>query len=164
MADNFESTLGRLLDQYDEKRQAVAARVAQVKAEKLAFIEDFAQLRRAVIRPVFEVLGGALRARGHAFTITEEESTEEGAKATEAKISINIMPVGPEGFPTLPEQGATLSFVTRHYTRSVEIRGGNIASQSDGAVGRRGDYQLSQITPALVQEKLLSLVGDIVKK
>jgi hypothetical protein len=164
VSDNFGAELDRLLDQYDEKRRAVTARKEQVKADEAAFLAEFAELRRSVIRPVFEAVGAALRARGHASTIVEEDyAIQSGGKSTEAKISILIAVAGGDGASPRPDQSPSLAFVTRHYNRAVEIHGGNVSSQSAPSAGPRGEYQLRQITTELVREKLLALIADIAR-
>jgi len=164
LAADFDAELATLLDQYDEKRSAVAARMRQIKADELAFLDEFASLRRSVVRPVFEAVGTVLKARGHDFSIFEDEYTfEQGGKTTEARISIRILPAAPDGSFPGPEQCPSLAFATRHYNRVVEIHGGLVASRSGGSAGPRGEYQLTQITTELVRKELLKLVAEIAR-
>ncbi len=164
MAVDFDSELGKLLDQYDEKRSAVAARMRQVKADEVAFLDEFANLRRSVVRPVFEAAGEVLKARGHDFSISEDEyAFEKGGNTTEAKISICILPAGPDGAAPRPEQCPSLAFATRYYNRVVEIHSTSLVPRSDGSAGPRGAYQLAQITTELVKNELLKLVAEIAR-
>jgi hypothetical protein len=164
VAVDFDAELGKLLDQYDEKRNAVAARMRQVKADEVAFLDDFAHLRRAVVRPVFEAVGAVLKARRHDFSISEDEyASEPGGDTTEAKISIRILPAGPDGAAPRPEQCPSLSFATRYYNRVVEIHSSSLVSRSDGSAGPRGEYQLTQVTTELVRNELLKLVAEIAR-
>src|ERR1051326_4784258 len=95
MSDFLEDSLGRMLDTYDARRNADLARARKSKDESDQFLARFAELRREVVRPVFEQAGAMLAGRGHAFAITEEEF---GADATgrprEARISLSISPAG----------------------------------------------------------------------
>lgn len=164
MVADFDADLARLLDQFDEKRNAVAARMRQVKADEVAFLQDFAELRRSVVRPVFEAVGAALKLRGHDFRIVEDEyALEQGGKTTEARISIRILPAAPDGTSPGPEQCPSLAFATRHYNRVVEIHGGLVASRSGGPAGSRGEYQLAQITTELVRNELLKLLAELAR-
>lgn len=164
VAADFDADLARLLDQYDEKRNAVAARMRQVKEDEAAFLRDFADLRRSVVRPVFEAVGAALKLRGHDFGIVEEEHAfAPGGRTTEARISIRILPAAPDGASPGPEQCPSLAFATRHYNRVVEIHGGLAASRSGGPAGSRGEYQLAQITTELVRSELLKLVAELAR-
>jgi len=164
VAVDFDAELGKLLDQYDEKRSAVAARMRQVKADEIAFLDEFANLRRTVVRPVFEAVGAALKARGHDFSISEDEyAFEQGGDTTEAKISIRILPAGLDGAAPRPDQSPSLAFATRYYNRVVEIHGGPLVSRADGSAGPRGEYQLTQVTTELVRNELLKLVAEIAR-
>jgi hypothetical protein len=164
MAQELSLELGKLLDQYDENRRAVEERKRQVKTDEDAFETGFADLRTRAIRPVFEAAGAILKARGHDFSIAENElGAEPGGKTTEAAISIRIMPAG-MGKPAHGNaQFPSLSFVTRHYNKTVCVFASNALPKSSGVAGSRGDYQLTQIDTALVEAELLDLIAGIVK-
>jgi hypothetical protein len=163
MPQDLSLELGKLLDQYDANRRAVEERKRQVRIDEDAFQAGFADLRTRVIRPVFEATGAILKARGHDFSIAENElGADLGGKTTEAAISMCIMPAGMEKPAHGKAQFPSLSFVTRHYNKSVCVFASNAAPKSSGAAGSRGDYQLTQIDAALVQADLLDLIAGIV--
>ena len=163
MAHDLTVELGKLLDQYDANRRAVEERTHQVKRDEDAFQQAFATLRTSVIRPVFEATGAILKARGHDFSISEKEiGREPGGKTTEAAISIRVMPAGMEKPAHAKAEFPSLSFVTRHYNKTVCVLASNAAPKASGAAGSRGDCQLAQIDTALVQTELLDLIVGIV--
>jgi hypothetical protein len=161
VAADLSLELGKLLDQYDEKRRAVEERRRQAKTDEESFQKRFADLRTNVVRPVFEELGGILKARGHDFSISQDEyAGEPGGKTTEAAVSIRVMPAGVES----ETQAPSLSFVTRHYNKTVCIRSSYALPQPGGPVGPRGDYQLAQIDKDLVQVEVLKLIAGMVNR
>ena len=161
MAADLSLELGKLLDQYDEKRRAVEERRRQAKVDDETFQERFADLRTNVVRPVFEEMGIILKGRGHDFSISEDEyAGEPGGKTTEAAVSIRVMPAGMES----DGQAPSLSFVTRHYNKTVCIRSSFALPQPGGPVGPRGDYQLAQIDKDLVQVEALKLIAGMVNR
>jgi len=163
MAHDMNVELGRLLDRYDEIRQAVEQRKRQLKTDEDAFQDGFAKLRSDVIGPAFEATGAILRARGHDFSVSEDEHAEEpGGKSTEAAITIHVMPAGMEKPVHGNGRFPSLSFVTRHYNRTVCIFASNAVPKPSGAAGSRGDYRLAQIDTDLVQDELLKLIAGIV--
>ena len=165
MASDLNLELGKLLDQYDEKRRAVEERRQQVKTDEDNFLKGFADLRINVVRPVFEAIGVILKERGHDFSISEDEyAGEPGGKTTEAAVSIRVMPAGAEKSPHADAQFPSLSFVTRHYNKTVCIRSSNAVPQSGGPASPRGDYQLAQIDKELVQVELLKLIAGMVNR
>lgn len=164
MAHDLNLELGKLLDQYDENLRAVEERKQQVKKDEDGFQEGFADLRTRVIRPVFEATGVILKSRGHDFSISENElGKESGGKTTEASISIRVMPAGMAKPMHGDAQFPLLSFITRHYNKTVCIFASNAAPKSSGVAGSRGDYQLAQVDTALVEGELLDLIAGIVK-
>jgi hypothetical protein len=163
MPTDLNVELGKLLDQYDEKRRAVDERRRQVKIDAETFQEQFADLRRKVVRPVFEATGIVLKERGHDFRISEDEyASGPDGKTTEAAISIRVVPAGTSSHPEA--EFPTLSFVTRHYNKAVCIHSSNAVPQSDGRTSPRGDYQLAQIDKDLVEAELLKLIAGMVNR
>jgi len=152
MADYLRDELGKLLNQYDERRRAVLAREQQVKDEDALFITQFAELRRSVIRPAFETAGAMLAERGHKVTIAEQEfCVGTGAKVTEAEISLRIVVSGAK-----EENARALSISTRHYNKMVWINAGKPAE------GAKGTYPLEKIDRHRVEEELVRFVAGIV--
>ncbi len=165
MVTDLNLELGKLLDRYDEKRRVVEERRQQVKTDEDNFIKGFADLRTKVVRPVFEAIGAILKERGHDYSISEDEyAGEPGGKTTEAAVSIRVMPAGLEKSPHDDAQFPSLSFVTRHYNKTVCIQSSNAIPQSGGPAGPRGDYRLAQIDEDLVKVELLKLIVGIVNR
>lgn len=152
MADNLREELSRLLDQYDQRRQAVLAREQKVKDDDALFVARFAELRRNVIRPAFEVAAALLAERGHTASITEHEfAVAEGSKVSEASIALRVATLG-----TKEENARALSVSTRHYNKSVLINAGKPLE------GAKGTYPLEQVDRQRIEEELLRFVGEIV--
>ena len=151
MADHLREQLARLLDQYDERRRATLAREQTSKDESERFLARFAELRRGVVRPVFEQAGAMLTARGHVASITEHEfAVAEGGKASEASIALRVAPPG-----TKEESARTLSVSTRHYNKTVWINAGKPLE------GAKGTYPLEQIDRPRIEEELVKFVGGV---
>jgi hypothetical protein len=163
--DDLGLELGKLLDQYDAKRRAMEDRKRQVKTDEESYRKGFADLRTRVIRPVFEAAGVILKARGHDFSISEDEHTDEpGGRTTEAAITMQVMPAGLEKSLHGDAPFPSLSLVTRDYNKTVCIRSSNGVAKPDGTASPRGDYQLAQVDKALVQAELLKLIAGIVDR
>ena len=161
-ADAWSLELEAVLDRYDDKLRAIEQRKQQAENDIRLFFDEFARLRREVIRPVFEAAGAVLERRGHTFCITEQEYVLEAAgKATESSIAIQITPAAAGGAESA-DRVASLSFQTRHYTKSVCIAGRNEVPAANGAAGPRGDYKLAQIDAQFVQRELLKLLEALI--
>jgi hypothetical protein len=156
----MREALTRLLDLYDARRRADLEREKKAKDEDARFLADFAELRRALIRPVFEAAGAMLEERGHRYSIAEQEFTAgaEG-RISEAGITLRIVPLGTKA--PLHEDQRSLSVATRHYNKTVWINSGESAG-SGGLAGAKGAYPLEKVTRQLVEEELIGFVGRVV--
>jgi len=161
MADYLRDELSKLLNQYDERRRAVLAREQKVKDDDALFLAQFVELRRSVVKPVFEAAGAILAERGHKVSIAEQEfSVDTGSKVTEAGISLHIVPSGTES-PLHDDHARSLSITTRHYNKTVWINAGR-PLDAGGVAGAKGAYPLEKIDRQLVEEELVRFVAGIV--
>ena len=161
MSAHLQSGLRALLDQYDEGRRASQAHNEQVVLDRNLFVRQFAELRRDVLRPVFEAAGAMLHARGHEFSIQEEEfAAQDDGKTAEASILFCIAPAGMEAAAPADEHLRAVSFTTRHYNKTVWIRNGALPHEGNGA---KGGYALSRIDQPFVEEEVLKLMAALVK-
>jgi len=156
MADYLRDELDKLLNRYDEQRRVVLAREQKVKEEDARFVASFAELRRTVIRPAFEVAAAALAERGHKVSISEQEfAVGPGAKPTEAGISIHIVPAGTQS-TVRDERGRGLSISTRHYNKTVWVDSGKPLEVS------KGTHPLEKIDRQLVEAELIAFIAGMV--
>jgi hypothetical protein len=161
MSANLRAALGTLLDQYDATRHAAQARDDQAAADGALFLAQFAELRRAVVRPVFESAGSLLRERGHDFSIEEHEfAAQADGKSTEAAIALRVAPAGMEKAAPADDDFRALSFTTRHYNKTISVRNGAVPYEGAGA---KAAYAPARITTQLVEEEVLKLVAALVK-
>ena len=160
MADQMREGLAKLLDEYDARRRGDVEREQKTKEEDALFLAQFAELRRSVIRPVFEAAGAMLEARGHRFSISEQEFIGGSAgRISEAGISMRIVASGTKA--PLHEDQRSLSITTRHYNRTVWINSGEAAG-AGGIAGAKGAYALEKVTRELVEQELLGFVARVV--
>ena len=161
MADPLHTALGKMLDAYDKRRSTDQAREKKSKDDDALFLVRFAELRRNVVRPVFEQAGALLAERGHAFEIAEEEfAGDAGGKVREAGISLRIAPAGMPAQLHADDHERSLSITTRHYNKTVWVSGGR-ALQAGGAAGAKGAYSIERVNQQLVEEEVVKLVGAV---
>ena len=163
MSADLRTELGAMLDEYDAARRAAEVQRQRVHDDEAAFVAQFAELRRDVVRPVFEAAAEVLKNRGHALEIREAEFGKEGGKIREAAIAVRVTPAGMEGAAAADEHRRELSFTTRHYSRTVSVVNGAVP-QSGAMAGAQGSRALAQISTQLVEEELLRLVAELVRR
>ena len=159
MTNQLSGELGRLLDLYDERRRSEKERVLRLKTDGEAFLNAFADLRRNVIRPVFEQAGEVLKLRGHSFAVIQEEyACDAAGKTTEASISLRIKP---SGSTRLDDELPSLCIATRHYNKTVWINSGE-APRAGGLAGAAGAFALDKVTRQLVEDEMIAFVARVV--
>ena len=152
-----------MLDAYDGVRRADEQRQRRAESEGLAFLAGFAELRRTVVRPVFEAAGAILKAHGHDFAIAEEEFVfGADGRASEAAIRLVITPAGMASAAPTDAPRRELAFATRQYNRTVCITNGALP-QPGSASGAAGGCTLAQIDTQLVEDHVLKLVAGLVR-
>jgi len=159
--DSLRDSLGKVLDRYEERRRADIAREQKSKDDDAMFLTRFAEVRKSVVRPVFESAGALLAERGHEFSISEQEFSADSARpVAEAAISIRILPLGMKASAQDDDHARTFSIATRHYSKTVWVNAG--AGNSGGIAGVKGSYPLERIDRHFVEEELLKFVTAIV--
>ncbi|HZM35866.1 MAG TPA: hypothetical protein VFC18_15400 [Burkholderiales bacterium] len=159
MADRMQQELSRLLDGYDAKRSADQAREQKAKDDEADFLYAFIELRRDVVRPIFEAAGALLESRGHRYSIGEQEFSPGGIGAlNEAAITLRVVPMGTKA--PLHEDQRSLAIATRHYNRTVWINSGD-APGAGGLAGAKGAYSLDKVTKQLVEDEVIAFVGRV---
>ena len=160
MADHMHEALTKLLDVYDARRRGDLEREQKTRDDDARFLKNFADLRREVIRPVFEAAGALLEARGHRYSIAEQEllAGSEG-RIAEAGITLRVVPSGTKA--PLHEDQHSLSITTRHYNKTVWIHSGESPAQG-GLAGGKDAFALDKVTRQLVEEELIAFVARVV--
>ena len=119
-----------------------------------AFLARFAQLRREVVRPVFDEVLPILRGRGHLCEIHEEEfAARPGGVSTEASIRLRLAPAGLDR-PARAEEQRELSFSTRSASRTVAILNDRVPG---------GSEDIGRIDNKRVEDEVLKLMAATVR-
>ncbi len=160
MAESREQALAKLLDAYDARRRSDVAREQKSRDDETRFLAQFAELRRSVIRPVFEAAGKVLEERGHRYSITEQEfATAAAGSIREASIALRVVASGTKA--GLHEDQQSLSITTRHYNRTLWVNSGESAN-SGGIAGSKGAFAPERVTRDLVEDEVLQFIGRVV--
>lgn len=160
MTDHLQQALTKLLDDYDTRRRGEVEREQKTRDDEARFLKDFAELRRQVIRPVFQAAGELLEQRGHRYSIAEQEflGGSEG-RIAEAGITLRVVPSGTKA--PLHEDQRSLSITTRHYNKTIWFHSGEPQAQG-GLAGGKDAFPIEKVTRQLVEEELLAFVARVV--
>lgn len=114
--------------------------------------EAFERLKTTVIRPVFETVGRAMKARAHDFSISEEPG---------GQIAIHIMPPGVNRTIRRDDWFPTFTLFAATYSGTVGIQGRNMRPNSEPSSGSRGDYKPELLNREAVETELAKFIGEI---
>jgi hypothetical protein len=117
-----------------------------------ALPEAFERLKATVIRPVFESVGSAMKARAHDFSISEEPG---------GQISIHIMPPGVNRTIRRDDWFPTFSLFAASYSGTIGMHGRNMRPNSEPSSGSRGDYKPELLSREIVEKGLNKFIGEI---
>jgi len=162
MADKFESDLDKVLDGFDKAEKVRQASTQQRKTEEDTFENDFAAIRKNVIRPVFQSTVDRLKARGHDGQITEREhSVDHQGRPSEASIQLVIYPGGKDPDRHRGTEYPHLAFRADRRNHLACSHVSTMTPGRGGTAGSKAKYQLKEITAEVVRTELLSLLKDV---
>lgn len=153
MSESLRAELAQVLDRHDEERRAALAREQKGRDEDAQFLAHFAQLRRSVVWPAFELAATMLTERGHQASIFEQELlVGADGKVVEAEISLHVVAANARGAGQ-DAAARSLSISTRSYNKTVAINAGRPME------GAKGTYVPQKLDRELVEGELVKFVA-----
>lgn len=145
----------KILDEYNAKQSANSAKkledgMARDIAER-QFHEDFAELRKMVIRPIMDQICAVLKEKGHDGEIVEHMDKYTEGNIYEPDIILKVIPKGPFYPYLLHEKHPYVRYAQNTYGRRVGFSR-NTKSFSDA------DFGLSELTAESIQSQLTEFV------
>lgn len=164
MSKNQIDKLNSALDKYDQKQNEIKKSNEKKKTEHEIYLDNFKQKCKDVIRPTMEEIGNIIKERGHQFKIKQnDESIDRDRKTTAARIELEIYPEGKQpdyinlSFPHI-------SFIAGTYDNKTYDHISTMMPGRGGSTGKRNEYELSEITKEVVQEKIINLITECFTK
>ena len=135
-------------------------REAKIKAARVAFVEAFRKLKAERIAPVLEEFVAALNEGGHqASVIDQQEASDRNGQFTPASIALRVVPAR-LGEASTQASGSTrveVTFSANQHTMKVLVSSSN---NSNGSIGKRGDYDLAELTTQFVESNVLKTMRE----
>jgi hypothetical protein len=163
MKDDTKNELTRILGLYDDRLAEAARAEAAKRAAELAFPGRYAALRSNAIRPALQEFADILNGRGHEVTVRElEESTSSEGGVTLASIALRIAPKTHAASPSATKKSfVEISFSANRNERRITVSSTNTMISSAGSVGKRGDYNIEEVTPEVIEGHVLQTLRDV---
>jgi hypothetical protein len=159
MNDDAKNQLASILAGYRARLSEALDRQAKIKADRASFIELFRNLTTGTIRPILDDFVGLLVKDGHEANVLDQQepSARDGSFAP-ASIALRIVPtpIGEAG-----KQGGQapieVKFSANQQSMKVLISSSN---NSQGSSGKRGEYDLQELTEDFVVSNVLKTIHE----
>lgn len=156
MDDSMSVALKGILDDYAQRRSREIA-VRKAEQERLEeFRRNVMATLDTIITPCFQGFADELKRHNHDCAI-EGTRADPADKRGDALVKITIFPDGVK----LPHGNASLSYIALYHCQRLSAQ--RSVTSRDGSLipGAIGEYELAQITPALVDQNLLDLAQAV---
>jgi hypothetical protein len=157
MKTDAKSQLKKILGTYDDRLAADERKIMAKRAADAAFPERFATLRADTLRPAIQEFVDMLTGHGHEATAREqEESSSTTGGVSFAAISLRMNPK-PFAFKSADTNRSfiEITFSANRNERKVTVSSTNTIVNSNGSLGKRGEYELDAMTADVVAEHVL---------
>ena len=158
MDDEAKTELKSILATYRARLLDSQDREAKIKTARVTFVEAFRNLKVERIAPVLEEFVAELNEAGHQASIVDhQEASDRNVQFTPASIALRILPAR-IGDAAAPQSGAPrieVTFSANQHTMKVLVSSSN---NSNGSVGKRGDYELAELTKEFVESNVLKTI------
>ena len=162
MKSEAKSQLKKILGTYDDKVAAEERKVAAKRAADAAFPERFATLRAETIRPAIQEFVDVLTGHGHeAVAREQEESSSTTGGVSFAAISLRLNPK-PFAFKSTEANRSfiEITFSANRNERKVTVSSTNTIVNSNGSLGKRGEYEIDAMTAEVVADHVLRTLQE----
>jgi hypothetical protein len=160
MDEEARNELKSILTTYRARLVDSQEREAKIKTARAAFVEAFRSLKAERIGPVLEEFVVQLNEAGHpASVVDQQEASDRNGHFTPASIALRIVPARIGDMAPMPSGNTRIevTFSANQHTMKVLVSSTN---NSNGTIGKRGDYELSELTTAFVENNVLKTIRE----
>jgi hypothetical protein len=157
MKDTTKKALDSVLKQHAAQKKEVAENQAVYQKKVDEVQERFKTVRASVIRPVLESVGEHLKSAGHEYKISEGARDEGYSTDSRQRITFTLFIDGKQAGRA--EEYPNFAFILDR--EKVGMYQSTIGPGRGGSGGSIGDVRVDDITPELVEEKLLAFVQKL---
>lgn len=161
MLDENKQELDNIMNRFSNDSNGLQAKKTEEKVLQEKFMDDFDRLKKEVIWPTIIDMGNQLNQYQHDFHVSEEEEyVDATANFQPASITLNIYPASLDKAMQKTESTPYISFIANSYARKIGIMVSTMMPGEGGAIGSHGEYEVSQITPELVEREILEVLKN----
>jgi hypothetical protein len=159
--NQLEEVLGAYDARHIEEERAIAAK----RAADAAFPTRFATLRAETLRPAIQEFIDVLLIHGHGATATEQEeslTTTDGFSHAAISLRISPRPFAHKS-PEPNKPFIEIMFSANRSERKITVSSTNTTINSNGNVGKRGEYEIDTMTADIVAEQVIRTLEEALR-
>jgi hypothetical protein len=160
MDDKAKDELRTILAAYKARVVDAQERDARVIAARASFVDEFRSLKVETIAPILDDFAAQLEEQGHeASVVAQEEASDRNGRFAPASIALRIVPARIGEAPAVQSNRTPIEviFSANQHAMKVLVSSSN---NGHGASGRRGDYDVAQLTTEFVVSNVLRTIRD----
>jgi hypothetical protein len=160
-----KNQLESILGSYDAKVAEDARKIAAKREADAAFPARFATLRAETIRPAIQEFVEELGRHGHEATSREQEessSTIGGIALAAISLRVNPKPFAHKSVET-NRSFIEVTFSANRAERKVTVSSTNTIVNSNGNLGKRGEYEIEALTADVVADHVLRTLHEALR-
>ena len=169
MTDPLNDQLDKLLDTFDQQKQAQKEAQESTKRHEDVFLSEFLNFRTSIAYPLFERVGNQLRSHGHDFEIlqkTNEVDQDVDVCITPSAMTCITLIVYPNGAGDEHLSCARDLYPFFIILASLENQDIVLGSSTTmplmlGHEGIRGDLKLNQHSSEIIERELMKFLGEV---
>ncbi len=163
MEDDTKSRLAGLSANHEKKLAAGQQRKREVEDARTSYLAKFGQLRDQILRPALEELVAEMANYGHYCKITERDITHESdGRRLAPNIRLELRPKGWDFTGYSPSSDVpAITIYCNETKKKIHFHEATMGPGREGHAKGTGDYNLEEVTSALVEEKFLALVEQV---
>ena len=159
MEEPVRSKLDAIFMHHAVLRQADAKRMRAVDERESAALSAFAKVRDDIIRPAMEEMGEYVKAQGYIYTIdTEADGVGPDSAYNKADIRLTLYV---DGRRARKEDQPGLTVFCDKSRGLAQFHARTFTSGRGGHAGLVGEFEIAEVTTALVQEKILAVIAEV---
>ncbi|MDQ1119119.1 MULTISPECIES: hypothetical protein [Pseudoxanthomonas] len=144
-------------DAQDKKQKAQQVRL-DAEAE---FLSEFLAVVDSVIKPAFEEIGKYAESQGLKYLVdTQQDMVSYDGKSQSASVSLRFPMDDGRSYRAFNE-GPHLSVICNKSKKCAWLHQNTISPMRGGSAGSIGDFQLEQITPEFIHDKVADLLQQV---
>jgi hypothetical protein len=158
--DEAKNELKSILTAYQDRLHDSQERATKTKNDRAAFVEAFRTLKTERIAPMLEDFVGQMNEAGHlASIVDQQEASDRNGQFTPASIALRVVParIGDVAAQASGSARIEVTFAANQQTMKVLV---SSSHNANGAIGKRGDYELSDLTKEFVQANVLKTIRE----